>query len=176
MVPRVMPTASRATDQPLARAEQRAEDQAQHRMSRGLPVDPVRVGGDEHDQQRALRRGQDPGRADEHQPVWHRDLEPDGDRGGDRDGPAQLALGPAAPRGQRGALVHRPGGLVQPLARVHALRLKALRDQAVELVDPAVQRPDPVDDLGRRYRQQAAPGVLHRHSCQPRDQTYEGQT
>ena len=53
--------------------------------------------------------------------------------------------------GRLRALVHRPGGLVQPLARVHALRLEPLRDQAVEVVDPAVQRPDPVDDLGGRF-------------------------
>ncbi len=50
-----------------------------------------------------------------------------------------------------------PGGLVQPLARVHALRLQAQRDQALELVHPAVQRTDPVNDLGCPTR------VLRRH-------------
>jgi hypothetical protein len=39
---------------------------------------------------------------------------------------------------------------VQPITRVHALRLKPLRDKSLELVDPVVQRLDPVNDLGRR--------------------------
>jgi hypothetical protein len=44
---------------------------------------------------------------------------------------------------------HGGGAVVQPLARVHALCLKTLRHQPVQLVDPVVQRPDAVDDLGR---------------------------
>jgi hypothetical protein len=45
--------------------------------------------------------------------------------------------------------MHHSGMTVQPLTRVHALRLKPLRDKAVELVDSVVQRLDPVNDLGR---------------------------
>jgi hypothetical protein len=80
MVPWVMPMASLATDHPFARVSRAA--------STRLAVDPVRVDGDERDQQRALRRGKDPRRADEHQLVGHRNLEPDGYRGRYRDRPA----------------------------------------------------------------------------------------
>src|SRR6185437_1169712 len=76
--------------------------------------------------------------------------ERDGDRGGERDRPAQLALGLAAPRGQRVALPHNPGRVVQPYTRVSAVRGKALLHQVVQLVDPVVQRPDLGNDLRRR--------------------------
>ena len=38
------------------------------------------------------------------------------------------------------------GALVQPRAGMAALR-QAMRDRALELVDPLVQRPDPLDDM-----------------------------
>ena len=87
--------------------------------------------------------------ADQHQPAAAR---PPGARWrprGDRDGPAQLALGLAPPGGQlrRGCTA---GGSCSHSPACTPSAARRCATSVVQLVDPVVQRPDPVGDLGAR--------------------------
>ncbi len=145
-----MPTASLATDQPLARVSSAASTRLSDRMALdwrlircGLAVTstissaPCTAGRIHVGRTRTSLSGT---------ATWSAAATATVTATGQRSSPSVLRRH----AGNAERCVHLPGGLVQPLARVHALRLQAQRDQALEFVDPGVQRPDPVHDLGRR--------------------------
>ena len=153
-----MPMASLASDHPLARLSRAVNVSASSRSAldslsircglataSAISSAPCTAGSTQDGWTSTSRSGTD-------------HLQPDGDCGGQRDRPPQLALGAALPGGNRpGGVQGRLGPGVQPFAgRAPALAVEPLRDRALELVDPLVQRPDPVQDLGRDVRRAGA--------------------
>ena len=63
--------------------------------------------------------------------------------------------------------------LVQPCARLSALRRQALPDEALQLVDPVMQRPDPFDNVrvARRRRLTVSRSGAHVVVADPRHST-----
>jgi hypothetical protein len=82
-----------------------------------------------------LERGEDPHGPQHCQSSWHRDLQPDRDRGAGRDLPARLPPGPALP----GRYHLASGPLRRPEERGAGL-LHAPGDGVLEFIQPPVQR------------------------------------